>query len=266
MINAFTVDLEPWMCYYEDRLLHKSLDGGNLVNTTIQLLDILEECDATATFFTLGIVYEWYPQLLNEIRSRGHEIAFHGYSHCALKDNIIKTEIEKSKAFIANHKIIGFRAPRMRITHRDIQSLLSAKFVYDSSFYGSYGISRNMRGIQEVPVSTYPPRNVNATFPRTLEDALKNLEIPIGSGLFMGLLGSKLLISLIGHMNQKGLPFISFIHPWQLSSLPEARLLIGIRNMQFLYTIKISKEKLTRILRRYVFISIREALEEWSMN
>jgi len=264
MINAFTVDLEPWMCFYDNMPLSKRLDYGNLVKTTMQLLNILEDYDTTATFFTLGVVYDWFPNLLDEIRSRGHEIAFHGYSHRELEGTVLRDEIEKSRRFICRYNISGFRAPQMKITRQDINFLISANFFYDSSIYGSLDLSSTSQNMMEIPVSTYPARKIKMTFPRTLKDALKNLEVPVGSGLFIGLFSSKLLNCIIRKINREGQPFVLFIHPWQLSSLPEVRSVLQlITSLKFLYTMKISREKLKSLLQKNTFVSVKKALKEW---
>jgi peptidoglycan/xylan/chitin deacetylase (PgdA/CDA1 family) len=192
MINAFTVDLEPWVCYYTNSPLFKSQDGGNLLMTTQYLLDILEENDVTATFFTIGKIFEWFPKLLKDIQSRGHEIAFHSYSHRKLDGNLLDSEIARSKEFIERFQIVGFRAPRLEITLKNINSLASARFLYDSSTYGSSNNPRRINGVLEIPVSTYPIRN-NNTFPKAFKGALRMFEFPVGSGLFMGLLHQKIL-------------------------------------------------------------------------
>jgi len=259
MINALTIDLEPWMCFYDDMMLSKRLD----VKGTMQLLDILENCDATTTFFALDVVYEWFPSLLDEIRFRGHEIAFHGYPHTKLNENMLKGNVEKARAFINKYKVKGFRAPKMKITQHDINLLSSAGFIYDSSIYGSFNLLTVNKGIIEVPVSTYPVKKTSITFPRTLVDALKNFEIPFGSGLFVGLLSPRVLDCMIREINRKGQPFIALIHPWQLTGVPRVGAKWRIRELLKLpYTIKIPEKKLRYLLERHTFVSIQALLKE----
>src|SRR5207302_7062086 len=45
------------------------------------VLDLLDELDARATFFFLGMTVENYPELVAEVVARGHEPASHGYAH-----------------------------------------------------------------------------------------------------------------------------------------------------------------------------------------
>jgi Polysaccharide deacetylase len=49
-----------------------------------RLLDLLDQKDARAVFYTSGIVAERYPALVGEIRRRGHTVAGHGWSQGTL--------------------------------------------------------------------------------------------------------------------------------------------------------------------------------------
>ncbi len=48
---------------------------------TGELLDILGEADAPATFFVLGIMVQWQPWILQRMLDEGHEIGNHTYDH-----------------------------------------------------------------------------------------------------------------------------------------------------------------------------------------
>lgn len=55
-------------------------DGPDPVATPL-VLDALREAGARATFFCLGRQMERYPDLVERIRTEGHELALHGYAH-----------------------------------------------------------------------------------------------------------------------------------------------------------------------------------------
>jgi peptidoglycan-N-acetylglucosamine deacetylase len=48
---------------------------------TVAVLDALESSGVRATFFVLGQAAERHPELVRELRRRGHVVAQHGYSH-----------------------------------------------------------------------------------------------------------------------------------------------------------------------------------------
>ncbi len=60
-----------------------TIDDGPSPEHTLRILDLLEQFDARATFFTIGERAEKYPHLLTEILTRGHTLANHTFTHPA---------------------------------------------------------------------------------------------------------------------------------------------------------------------------------------
>ncbi len=58
-----------------------TFDDGPNPYTTPELLDILKENDARATFFMLGTNVEKYPDLVARVYQEGHEIGNHSWAH-----------------------------------------------------------------------------------------------------------------------------------------------------------------------------------------
>src|SRR2546425_8054674 len=78
-----SIDFEDW-----HQLVHRKLGRSDwdrphpaFEPQVRALLDLLDELDARATFFLLGITVANYPELAREIVVRGHEPAAHGYAH-----------------------------------------------------------------------------------------------------------------------------------------------------------------------------------------
>lgn len=200
------------------------LDAGYVLPYTERILGLLRKHGHSATFFVVGEVSDWYPDLIGEIREEGHEVAYHSHTHIPLRSvRSLEEELEKSRRFIETFKPRGFRAPRARMTRECLAELARWGFVYDSSSYGSFTALRRIERVIEVPISTYSFRNVTATtLPRPLSfSLLRNLEIPFGSGYFISLISlvsPNLVSRFIEKSNQKGCPSILCLHPWQLSS------------------------------------------------
>ena len=82
-----------------------------------RLLDLFDEFQIKATFFTPGKTAETYPEAIREIAERGHEIACHGYEY----ENFSLLSYEEQKVRIGKavkaiekacgKKPEGFRAP-----------------------------------------------------------------------------------------------------------------------------------------------------------
>ena len=58
-----------------------TLDDGPDPETTPAILDLLDSHGAKATFFVIGKKAEAHPDLIREIRDRGHQLGNHTYSH-----------------------------------------------------------------------------------------------------------------------------------------------------------------------------------------
>lgn len=94
-----------------------TFDDGPHPQYTAEILDILDEFDAKATFFVIGQNAEKYPDLIKREFSSGHEIGNHTYTHPDMK----KISVDKAVEEIlltqnAIYDIIGvkpvlFRAP-----------------------------------------------------------------------------------------------------------------------------------------------------------
>lgn len=203
MINYLSIDFESWAypdlpqfnsLSCEDR---KKLDGGYVKESAERILKILAKHKTKLTFFVLGELYDWYPDVIEKIASGGHEIGYHAHTHNILKskEDLINS-LEKSKIFLKRFKPAGFRAPTILIKKEYFSVLKKYGFLYDSSVYDRYTAARTVDGITELPVS-------------------KACYLPVGSGYFAALLGKKTswIYKLI---NDQGSPAITFIHNWQI--------------------------------------------------
>lgn len=270
IVNCFTVDLEPWMCYYDQPSLEKELDNNLTTQLTHRILDLLERKNIRATFFVLGKIYGWYPRLIEEIAQRGHEIAFHTYTHRKITSReVLLDEIEKARKFIKKYKPRGFRAPQMILPPSSLSILHSYGFIYDSSTYASIGkpikIINGNNVIIEVPVTTYPLLKKKGEFnlPRTLIQAIKNFELPVGSGLLIGLLSSRILNRIIKKFNNEKKSFIMFIHPWQLYNVSRLHITLRKQLLKLPYRVKISEEKLNDILSQHYFTTMMDLIKAY---
>jgi peptidoglycan/xylan/chitin deacetylase (PgdA/CDA1 family) len=83
-----------------ERVIALTFDDGPDPRTTPQILKILKEYNAKATFFVMGQRAEDLPEQLRQIAGEGHEVANHGFSHrwltklneAELADEIVRTE------------------------------------------------------------------------------------------------------------------------------------------------------------------------------
>lgn len=62
-------------------VVYLTFDDGPIPEVTPWVLDVLDTFDAKATFFMVGQNIERYPELLEEVRKRGHKAANHTLHH-----------------------------------------------------------------------------------------------------------------------------------------------------------------------------------------
>ncbi len=104
-----------------------------------QLLDLLDDYDAKATFFVVGNLIKGREAIIKEISRKGHEIGSHSWSHSYLtKLNVqqLEEEIVKTKEALKKLKIpcVGFRAPYFLPHEHQFPLLKEHGFLYDSSY------------------------------------------------------------------------------------------------------------------------------------
>lgn len=103
----------------DEKVVYLTFDDGPSAKYTEQLLDILDEYDVKATFFTVGYFVDRHPEIVKDAMQRGHTIACHTYSHDygdvyassqAFMDEIHKWEesIEKATGVFPAWKILRF--------------------------------------------------------------------------------------------------------------------------------------------------------------
>jgi peptidoglycan/xylan/chitin deacetylase (PgdA/CDA1 family) len=275
MKNILSIDLESWVHFYQGaskekrgRLTssdRKILDNNYIPKATKNILNLLEKYNQKATFFVLGEIYDWYPELIEEMDKRGHEIGYHTHTHVVLTDKeIMERELQQSIDFISRFNPIGFRAPRFFVTRNLMSCLKRWGFKYSSSTYDKHKIC-NIEGIDEIPVSTicFRGRDVcDQELPKNLTLKMLSKKIPVGSGLFIALLGLKISY-VINRLNKNKLPAILFIHPWQLyipRNLKKASFKLDVlchNPFRFPYTRNILKP-VEELMRRHKFLTFRE--------
>ncbi|MEA3230757.1 MAG: polysaccharide deacetylase family protein [Thermodesulfobacteriota bacterium] len=94
-----------------------TFDDGPNPKTTPELLRLLKEYGAVATFFVVGEKAAAHPELIREILSQGHSIGNHSYRHDALlllkSTKTIRNDIEATQSVLKQLGVIAltFRPP-----------------------------------------------------------------------------------------------------------------------------------------------------------
>ena len=266
MVNILSVDLESWVHANPALYSHltseerKEKDQSYIIKSTKYLLDLFNQFNTRSTFFVVSEIFDWYPELIEQIREEGHEVAFHSRSHKIINNvNDFKSEIVKSKEFINTFMPKGFRAPFLNVKKEILYTLSEFGFEYDSSIYYHHPIAGFADDINEIPISFFNFRNARLStinMPRHLTFTLLLQGFPYGSGYFMK------LDRLIALLMRKSTYNHLFVHPWQILR-PKAYFMSKkylIKNPHwFLYSFDITRS-LSRILTKYRFSSIEHSI------
>lgn len=225
-----TVDVED---YYHVAALAKVISPeqweqwpSTVERNTQRLLDLFDTSAIKATFFVLGWVAERYPQLIREIRTRGHEIASHGYSHQLIykqTPQLFRAETIRSKQLledIAQVPVIGYRAASYSITRQSlwaIDILAELGFSWDSSIFPVY---HDRYGIPDTPTQPYYLRSQSSKeileFPLTTANLL-GYRMPAAGGGYFRLYPYLLSRWLFARAtNNNTMPAIFYLHPWEI--------------------------------------------------
>ena len=138
-MNLLGIDFEEW---YHPKLIQPYLTNQKknptVVNGIDKIIDWLRKNDTYATFFMVGEILEFKPELLDKIVGNGHEIGFHTMHHTGLDSLNSEKFQEELAAFdkLTSSKSKGFRAPTFSLnfsTSWAIDTLEKNGYVYDSS-------------------------------------------------------------------------------------------------------------------------------------
>src|SRR5207249_9990132 len=117
-----------------------SIEARGARNTN-EVLDILAETGAKATFFVLGWIARRHPQLVRRIVAEGHKVASHSDVHArldGLSRNALARDLAEARDSleqITSLPVWGLRAPNFSIGDAVLDCLAEAGYWYDSSFY-----------------------------------------------------------------------------------------------------------------------------------
>ena len=123
-----------------------TFDDGPRPEVTPWVLDLLDKYEAKATFFCIGKNVELFPELFEEVKSRGHAVGNHSYSHVKgwgmktgdyVRDIDIAGDMIRSNLFRPPYARIGtnqarvlkerYKAIMWNILSRDYNRSLSGK-------------------------------------------------------------------------------------------------------------------------------------------
>ena len=218
-----TIDYEPWFALVrrydrlKDSIQRRDLDGGFTLKALDPILDILG--DSKISFYLVGEIAEWYPEIPQRIIRAGHELGLHCQIHRSLVSvDELTSDIHASASWVKDYGVRGYRAPMVGMSESAYALLAESGFVYSSSIYAPAGTLLKKSGIWEFPVSTLRWSATEGTYvaPRQFTwSLLLGGEYPYGSSFSIGWMG-RMIFRILENEMKKGFSPVLFLHPYEL--------------------------------------------------
>ncbi len=198
-------------------------------NNTRIILDLLDSFafQVKATFFILGWIARRVPELVLEIKKRGHEVASHGNFHHLCTNQSADELLEDlliSKKFLEDltgQEIHGYRAPSFAVNNTILEIIRQAGYNYDSSYnsfamhgrYGHLDLSEFKKKGTAIEIShdffELPVSNLT----------IGNKVFPLGGGGYFRLMPFQIFKQGMKSILLRDNAFIFYAHPWEFDPL-----------------------------------------------
>jgi hypothetical protein len=175
---------------------------------------------ATISFYLVGEIASWYPDVPQRIVAAGHELGFHCHRHRTFRNvDDLRTDLVASAHWLQQYSVTGFRAPRVTIFDCFYPELEKVGMKYSSSVYATSGRLLRKGNIWEIPVSTrrfFGTQRGESPTPRSFSlQLLLDGELPLGSSFMSGIAGDAVLY-LIEKELKEGLSPVIVLHSFEL--------------------------------------------------
>lgn len=276
ILNAFTVDLED---YFQVSAFDHAISRDDwemidrrAVANTHRVLDLLDEQNVRATFFVLGWLAEREPELVREVRRRGHEIASHGHGHRLVYDqtpDAFREDVRRSRLLLeelAEAPVVAYRAPSFSITKKSLWALdILAEEGYriDSSvfpiYHDRYGIPDADPAIHQIETEHGPLWEVPGSTVR-----FGRVNVPIGGGGYLRLYPfglTKYLLRLADRKHRR--PFVLYVHPWEVDpGQPQVKTSSRLSQFRHYRNLHRTERRLRELMRLFRFGPLSQVIAE----
>ncbi len=225
-LNAMTVDVEDYfhVAAFEQQI--KPADWDSLVTrvdrNTRLLLDLFDQHGAKSTFFFLGWVAQRYPDLVKEVKRRGHEVASHGFAHSKVHSQTpaeFRQDATHAKQLLEDltgEPVVGYRAPSFSINKRSEWAFEILKELGHGYSSSTYPVKHDLYGVPDWPQQPYrrPEGLLEIPMP-TL--TMYGRQLPIAGGGYFRLMPYWLSSRLISRfLLEDKMPYMFYFHPWEI--------------------------------------------------
>jgi len=251
------------------------------------ILEMLDERDQKATFFVLGMLAKYKPDLVKKIDECGHEIAMHGSAHNVLHSlTPAEVKADLAEAFglisgITGKQVFGYRAPCFSIRQDNLEVLgylAELGIQYDSSIFP---VRMPRYGIDD-----FDPDNRLYQLPGGLEIvelplttlSILGRRIPVAGGGYIRLMPKTVLKRVFHRLVDAGVAPMIYMHPYEFDSrrldssanfpadLPRSGLQVFKLNLKWNIFRKSIHNKIDYLLQNYEFVTCKEKSDDVRNN
>ena len=272
-MNILGIDLEDW---YHPELIRKNITLDEKIEPSViqgidKILDWLRKNETLATFFVVGELLEFRPEIFDKIIENGHEIGFHTMHHTKL-DNIGSKEkfTEEIKKFeqLTKKKSKGFRAPTFSLnqtTSWAIDVLQKNNYMYDSSVVPAktdlYGLPNAKNYPYKISSDSLEENDENSEFLEfpLLTTRFLGKKIPAGGGFYLRFLPLKTIKNAIKSNEKDQIPATFYIHSWELTPEFMPKISLPVKDNFITYhNLNKALPKMTEIIQNFEFTSFEK--------
>jgi polysaccharide deacetylase family protein (PEP-CTERM system associated) len=276
ILNAFSVDVEDWfqVSDFEAQVRFEEWDRyeSRVVANTRRVLSLLDEFGVKGTFFILTWNAERHPELVEDIASRGHEVATHGYAHRLVYEqgrDLYRQDLERSQEILerlTGKRARGYRAPSFSVTAKSMWALdvmLECGIEYDSSIFPVQDSLYGVPGALRFPfvIHSLGARQL-VEFPMTTTRVGKR-NLPLGGGAYLRVLPYPYMRWGMRRVNKEGQSAIVYLHPWEIDPDHPRLRSRGKRGVSSHYiNLRAMEDKLRRLLSDFRFATVSDVLAQ----
>ena len=277
-MNILGIDFEDW---FHPELIQKyiSKEGNEprVVEGINKIIELLRKNEAKATFFVVGELLEFKPELLDIILENEHEIAFHTMKHTRIDlPNRREQFQDEIKQFdkLTGGRSKGFRAPSFSLNNNSswlIDVLEENNYEYDSSvvpvktsMYGMPNAERKPYKISRNFLEGDSTEGKIIEFPLLVTKFLGK-KIPAGGGFYLRTLPLRVIENAIKSYEKEKIPGVFYIHSWELTPEFMPRINLSKKDNFITYhNIDKAYNKMEDLLKKYEFTSFEFFLQNKS--
>jgi len=277
-LNILGIDFEDW---FHPELIQKYISKENnepiVVEGINKIIELLRKNETKATFFVVGELLEFKPELLDIILENEHEIAFHTMKHARIDlPNRREQFQDEIKQFdkLTGGRSKGFRAPSFSLNSNSswlIDVLEENNYEYDSSVVpvktSMYGMPNAERKPYKISRNFLEGDSIGGKiieFPLLVTKFLGK-KIPAGGGFYLRTLPLRVIENAIKSYEKEKIPGVFYIHSWELTPEFMPRINLSKKDNFITYhNINKAYNKMEDLLKKYEFTSFEIFLQNKS--